>query len=118
MKVYDPAAVAREAVAAHPGRPAMALVHDAPEARLVVFRIAAGQAVPVHTSASTVVLHILSGTGLVSGGDGEREVSAGTVIAYQPREPHGIRANTEELNVLAVITPRPAAAARPPSLFA
>ena len=108
MKVYDPAAVAREAVAAEPGRPAMALMHDAPDARLVVFRIGAGQAVPVHTSASTVVLHVLSGSGLVSGGDGEREVSAGMVIAYEPQEPHGMRGRTEELRLLAVIAPRPA----------
>jgi quercetin dioxygenase-like cupin family protein len=93
---------------AHPGRPAMALAHDAPDVRLVVFRIAAGQAVPVHTSASTVVLHVLSGSGMVSGGEGEREVSAGMVIAYEPQEPHGMRAHTEELSLLAVITPRPA----------
>ena len=66
MKVYDPAAVAREAVAAHPARPAIAVVHDAPDARLVAFRLAAGQAVPVHTSVSSVVLHVLSGSGLVS----------------------------------------------------
>lgn len=108
MKVYDPSAVARDAVAARPGRPAMALVHDASDARLVVFRIAAGEAVPVHTSASTVVLHVLSGSGLVSGGDGEREVSAGMVIAYEPQEPHGMRAPREELRLLAVIAPRPA----------
>ena len=108
MKVYDPAAVARTAVAPHPGRPAMSLMHDGTDARLVVFRIAAGQSVPVHTSGSTVVLHVLSGSGLVSGSDGEREVSAGAVVAYEPQEPHGMRARTEELCLLAVITPRPA----------
>jgi quercetin dioxygenase-like cupin family protein len=108
VNTYDPAAVAREAVAAHPGRPAMAIVHDAPDARLVVFRIAAGQAVPVHTSASTVVLHVLSGSGMVSGREGEREVSAGMVITYDPQEPHGMRAPAGELTLLAVIAPRPA----------
>jgi quercetin dioxygenase-like cupin family protein len=108
VKVYDPAAVARTAVAAHPSRPAMSLMHDGPDARLVVFRIAAGLSVPVHTSASSVVLHVLSGSGLVSGIDGELEVSAGTVIAYEPQEPHGMRAHTEELTLLAVIAPRPA----------
>jgi len=107
VKVYDPAAVARKAVAAHPGRPAMSLMHDGADARLVVFRIAGGQSVPVHTSASTVVLHILSGSGLVSGFDGELEVSLGMVIAYEPQEPHGMRARTEELTLLAVIAPRP-----------
>ena len=108
MKVYDPAAVARETVAAHQARPAMAVVHDAPDARLVVFRLAAGQAVPVHTSVSSVMLYVLSGSGLVSSADGERDVRAGTVVAYEPQEPHGIRALTEEFIVLAVIAPRPA----------
>jgi len=86
----------------------MALIHDGPDARLVVFRIAAGQALPVHTSPSTVVLHVLSGSGLVSGAGEERAVSAGTVVAYEPREPHGMRATTGELILLAVIAPRPA----------
>jgi len=108
VRVYDPVAVAGTAVAAHPDRPAMALMHDGPDARLVVFRIAEGQAVPAHTSASTVVLYVLSGSGLVSGSEGEREVSAGAVIAFEPREPHGMRAPAEELRVLAVIAPRPA----------
>jgi quercetin dioxygenase-like cupin family protein len=108
MNVYQPAAVARAAVAAHSNRPAMALMHDGPDARLVVFRIAAGQSVPVHTSASTVVLHVLSGSGLVSGSDGELEVRTGAVVAYEAQEPHGVRAPTEELILLAVIAPRPA----------
>ncbi len=107
MKTYDLRAAARDAAAAHPDRPAMAVIHDTPDVRLVVFRIAAGQAVPVHTNASTVVLHVLSGSGLVSGADGERQVQPGTVVAYEPREPHGMRATTEEFTLLAVIAPRP-----------
>ncbi len=108
MKVYEPAAVARAAVAAHPDRPAISLMHDGPDARLVVFRIGAGHSVPVHTSASTVVLQVLSGSGLVNGIDGEREVSAGMLVAFEPKESHGMRATTEELTLLAVIAPRPA----------
>lgn len=111
MKTLDPVAIAREAVAAHPGRPATAIIHDTPDARLVVFRIAAGQAVPVHTSASTVVLHILSGKGLVKGAEGERAVGAGAIVTYEPQEPHGMRATTGELLLLAVIAPRPASRA-------
>jgi quercetin dioxygenase-like cupin family protein len=86
----------------------MALIHDGPDARLVVFRIAAGQTLPVHTSPSTVVLHVLSGSGLVSGAGEERAVSAGTVVTYEPQEPHGMRATTGELILMAVIAPRPA----------
>jgi quercetin dioxygenase-like cupin family protein len=110
MKLYDPAATARDTQPANPSRPAMAVLHDAPGARLLVFRIAAGQAVPVHTTASTVVLHVLSGTGLVHGAEGERPVGPGAVVAYEPREPHGMSATTGELVVLAVIAPRPGGA--------
>lgn len=108
MKVYHPAAVARTAVRARPDRPAVSLMYDGPDARLVLFHIAAGQAVPAHTSASTVTLHVLSGAGLVSGAEGELEVSADMVIAFEPQEPHGMRARNEELVVLAFIAPRPA----------
>jgi quercetin dioxygenase-like cupin family protein len=44
----------------------------------------------------------------VSGNGGELEVSAGMVIAYEPREAHGMRAESEELTLLAVIAPHPA----------
>ena len=111
MKIYDPVATARGAVAAHPERPATAILHDAPDARIIVFRIMPGQAVPVHTSSSTVVLHILSGAGLVHGAEGERAVSAGAIVTYEPREPHGMRATTGELVLMAVIAPRPASRA-------
>lgn len=107
MKVVEPAAAARDAVAAHPERPATALVHDGPDVRLVVFRIAPGQAVAVHTSPSTVVLHVLSGDGVVSGVEGERAVRAGQVVVYQPNEPHSMRAADQELVLLAAIAPRP-----------
>jgi len=52
-------------------------------------------------------IHVLSGAGLVSGNGDEMEVSAGMVIAYEPREPHGMRAKREELTLLAVIVPHP-----------
>ena len=114
MKIYDPAAVARQAVAANPARPAMVVVHDAPDVRLVVFRLGAGQTIPVHTSVSSVVLQVLSGSGVISSAEGEHDASAGMVLAYEPQEPHGIRALTEEMIVLAAIAPRPASRRGPP----
>ena len=107
MKVLDPAVAGRDAVASHPERPATALVHDAPDVRLVVFRIAPGQAVATHTSPSTVVLYAVSGGGMVSGAEGERDVNAGEVVAYEPNEPHSMRATDRELVLLAAIAPRP-----------
>ncbi|HUX32822.1 MAG TPA: AraC family ligand binding domain-containing protein [Gemmatimonadaceae bacterium] len=107
MNVYDPAALAATAVATRPERPATAIVHDAAGGRLVVFRIEAGQTVAPHTSASTVILTVVAGSGLVSGPDGERSVRAGDVVAYAPDERHGMRALADAFVVLATITPRP-----------
>ncbi|MHB1861524.1 MAG: cupin domain-containing protein [Gemmatimonadaceae bacterium] len=107
MNVYDAAALAAEAVAARADRPATATVHDAPGARLVAFRIEPGQSVAPHTSASTVVLSVIAGTGLVSGPDGERSVRAGDIVVYAPHERHGMRALAQTLVVIAIIAPRP-----------
>jgi quercetin dioxygenase-like cupin family protein len=107
MRHLDPRAVARAAVSASPTRPATAVLHDTDDLRLVVFRIAPGQAVAVHTSPSTVMLTVLEGRGVLSGGDGERDCGAGDVVAYAPGERHGMRAGDVELLLLATITPRP-----------
>ena len=111
MKTLSPARAARAAVAANPDRPATAVLHDAPEARLVVFRLAPGQAVPPHRSTSAVLLEVLEGTGFLSGdADGapaERPCAAGDIAAYEPGELHGMRAGGEELLLLATIAPRP-----------
>lgn len=108
MNVYDPRALARSA-AAQPHRPATALIHDSADARVVLFRIEPGQEVPVHTSASTVLLSIIGGSGVVIGADGEREVHAGDMVAYAAHEPHGMRALHEQFVIAAIIAPRPAA---------
>ena len=107
MKLYDARAAAAQAVANHPDRPATALVHDSADARVVMFRIEPGQEVPVHTSASTVLLVIVAGTGTVAGADGDRHVGPGDIVAYDPREPHGMRATGEQLVIAAIIAPRP-----------
>lgn len=115
MRAYDAIALAAAAVAARPDRPATALVHDAPEARLVVFRIEPGQQVAPHTSPSAVILVALSGQGLVLGADGEHPLRAGEVVAYEPNEVHGMRATNEPFQLLAIIAPRPSATSTPRS---
>jgi quercetin dioxygenase-like cupin family protein len=62
--------------------------------------------VPVHTNPSTVLLVVISGAGVVFTPDGDREVRAGDLVAYKPREPHGMRAADERLVIAAVIAPR------------
>jgi quercetin dioxygenase-like cupin family protein len=108
MKLYDARAAAAQAVASNPDRPATALLHDSADARVVMFRIEPGQSVPVHTSTSTVLLVVVSGTGTVAGGEGERRVGPGDIIAYDPQEPHGMRTDGEQLVIAAIIAPRPA----------
>ncbi len=106
MKVLNIGESAIEAIS-HADRPATALVHDSSDARIVVFRIEPGQEVPVHTSTSTVLLTIVSGTGVVIGAEGERTVGAGDIVVYDVQEPHGMRAHEKQLVIAAVIAPRP-----------
>jgi quercetin dioxygenase-like cupin family protein len=107
MIVTDLEAAAHDAPHPNPTRPATALLHDADDLRLVLFHLAPGQAVPTHTSPSTVALQIVSGSGFVTGGTGEVAVEAGRLVTYAPHEPHGMRAAEAELVLLAAIAPRP-----------
>ena len=108
MKIYDAPTLAGGAVAPSGDRPATTLVHDSSDARVVLFRLEWGQAVPVHTSASTVLLTIISGTGTVIGAEGECNVKAGDIVAYAENEPHGMRAGDGQFVIAASIAPRPA----------
>ena len=108
MIALDPRAAARAAVSTNPARPATAIVHDSPDARLVVFRLAPGQVVAPHRSGSTVLLEVLDGAGTLSGEGDERACRAGDAVLYAPNELHGMRAGDgDELLLLATITPRP-----------
>jgi len=107
VKTLDARRAAAEAKAVSSSRPATAIVHDSPDARVVVFRIAPGQAVAPHRNGSTVMLTVLTGHGVVTGDDDRRTVSAGDVIVYEPNELHGMSAVDAELVLLATITPRP-----------
>jgi quercetin dioxygenase-like cupin family protein len=107
VRHLDAVASARSAVAANAGRPATAVVHDSVDARLVVFRLEPGQQVPPHSSVSTVMLQVLEGSGILSGGDNEMMCTKGDIVVYAPGEQHGMKADVEELLLLATITPRP-----------
>ena len=111
MNAFQAIAAAKEAVCGNPERPATAILHDSPDARLVVFRIEPGQAVAPHRSTSTVTLQVLRGTGTLSGEKDDkpetRNVASGDVVIYAPNELHGMRAADEQLLLLATITPRP-----------
>jgi quercetin dioxygenase-like cupin family protein len=107
MKLLRVTTAAAEAVGQNPNRAATATLHDSADLRLVVFRLAAGQSVPLHRNTSTVALTAISGQGFVRGGDAERPIAAGEAVVFEPNELHGMRAAGCELVLLATITPRP-----------
>jgi quercetin dioxygenase-like cupin family protein len=107
VRVLSVVSAAREAVSAQPNRPATALLHDSPDARVVIFRIEPGQEVAPHTSTSTVLLAVIAGKGTVSGASGESRVAAGDLVSYETGELHGMRAGSETLVLMATIAPRP-----------
>lgn len=107
MKQYSPHRVADAAVSTRPNAPATAILHDSDDVRLIVFRLEPMQVVASHTSPSSVVLTVLRGTGIIVGPDGDVTASVGDVVAYEPRELHGMRALDERFDLLAIIAPRP-----------
>lgn len=107
MKVIDPRLAAAQAVARQPERPAMAILLDTADVRILIFRIEPGQQVAPHTSTSSVILSVMEGTGIISGPDQEERCGPGTVIPYAPEELHGMRALDQRLVVMATIAPRP-----------
>ena len=85
------------------------MLFDSAECRLVGFTLAPGQAVPVHTSASSVIVTVISGDGVFTGAESERALRAGESLHYDPNEPHGMTAGAGGLQFLALITPGPGA---------
>lgn len=98
-----------EAPTARPDRPATQLLHDDPNVRVVRFHVAPGQAVPPHTSDSTVLVQVIAGDGIFNGAGDEVHLGPGETAVYVPGELHSMRpAGDGSLHFLAVITPRPA----------
>ena len=54
-----------------------------------------------------MMLQVLEGSGVLSGGDSEIDCTEGDVVVYEPGEQHGMRSTDKELLLLATITPRP-----------
>lgn len=87
-------------------RPVTRLLYDAPEMRVVVFGLEAGQEIPPHTAPSRVLLHLLQGRGVFLTGKGEEPAYPGAFVVTEPNELHGLKA-VERTVMLAVIAPRP-----------
>ncbi len=89
-------------------RPASAVLHDEDDLRVVAFTLQPGQAVPAHSSTSTVTLHVLAGDGRFLGaGNAAATLVPGQTAVYAPGESHAIFAGPDGVRFLAFIAPRP-----------
>lgn len=82
------------------------LVFDSEQARLAMFCSEPGQGVQKCCSSSRVMMTVIEGTGKFLSDKEEIEAGPGSVIIWEPGEPHGYIAKTR-LVFLATIAPRP-----------
>lgn len=61
--------------------------------RIVLFAFAPGQELTEHTSTREALIHVLEGDGVVTLGDEQVNVSAGSLIRMAPNLPHSVRAH-------------------------
>ena len=87
--------------------PAVSLLHDSADVRVVLFEFGPGEAMPLHSIPSSVKLTVVRGSGVVTCLGEPRELSAGRSVAFAPYEAHGIEADDEAFAVLATIAPSP-----------
>lgn len=94
--------------AARADRPSTAVLHDEANVRAIAFHLLPGQRVPPHHSASTVLVHVVSGTGTFRGVDAEETLGPGESAVYAPGETHSIECGGDgPLHFLAFLAPRP-----------
>lgn len=83
------------------------IVHSCQDMRVILINLRPGQTLPPHQSSSSVSLHLLAGRGELLNGCDWSTAEPGTIRFYPPDEPHGVRALTEPVTVLATLAPRP-----------
>ncbi len=82
------------------------LLHDSPQARVVLFCLDPRQEVTPHTSTSEVIFVTISGKGTIQVGAETEKVGGGMVVVCPSGELHGIKAAVR-MQVLAIIAPSP-----------
>ena len=93
----------------HRHGPTVSILHDSPEARVVLFSFSPGDRIPLHRTPSSVTLRVLRGRGVVTRPDGQSAIWEGTKLAVEAHEAYALRADRDPLTVLATITPSPRA---------
>ena len=92
---------------ARPDRPSTRVLHDEANVRVIAFHLLPGHTVPPHRNASTVLVHVITGSGRFIGEDAETTLRPGESAVYRPGETHSIQALAEPLVFHAIISPRP-----------
>jgi quercetin dioxygenase-like cupin family protein len=90
------------------GRDGPRVLFSTPEARGVVIDLAAGEALGDHQVRERAILHVLEGTVACATEAGTTECGRGTLVVFEPSEPHAVRA-VAPARLLLVLTPWPAA---------
>lgn len=85
----------------------MSIVHDSPDARVVLFSFQPGQGVPLHRTPAAVTLRVLRGRGVFTRNEGQRTIWEGSKVAVAPHEAYALRADRETMTVLVTIAPSP-----------
>ena len=86
---------------------APSLLGDILSAVREAFHLAPGQVVEPHSTPSSVLVVVVSGTGTFRGDRTEALLGPGQAAIFEPGETHGIEATDGRLHFLAVIAPRP-----------
>jgi len=79
-----------------------------PECRAVVVELAAGETMGEHHVRERAIVHVHGGRVVIAASGERSECGAGTIVAFEPGEPHSVEA-LEESTLLLILAPWPAA---------
>ncbi|MBA2292629.1 MAG: cupin domain-containing protein [Gemmatimonadales bacterium] len=82
------------------GHPKFSERRDTALGRSFAITFGPGQQLPTHTNPSRIVISVVRGSGnLALSTEQRRQLAAGDVVQLEPREPHGIAAGTDGLEL-------------------
>ena len=79
------------------------VLYDTPELKSILVSLKSGQDIPAHTTSSEVVMHVVSGEGSFYKGSDVPDVKEGALVVCGPNEPHGIKAKTDMVVLVAKV---------------
>lgn len=77
------------------------VIYETPELTSILISLKGGQEIPPHVLPSEVIMHVVSGEGSFHTGSGTPGVKEGSLVVCGPNEPHGIKAGTNMIVLVA-----------------